>query len=285
MIRRILVALDGSECGRSAGRHAAYLGVKARAGVEALTVIDVRPLEGPMLRDFTAHLGLEPFETYTQALRDVMQSRADGVLQQFREDAAAAGLAEECVATVSEVGIIEDTICRRAATADLAIMGQHGERPGMTGGLLGSTSEQIVRRANRPVMICPAEFTPVSRPLIAYDGSPMAEDALHTAADFALQLGSDLVVLVVADPDHSPEAAERARLGAESYLAHAKAPHTVEVSEGHVEEEIIGYAEQHDRDLIIMGAFGHSRIRALIVGSTTAHVMRTSPVPVMLIRR
>ena len=91
MICSMLAALDSSPCGRSASRYAAYLAEKLGAAVEALTVIDIRPLEGPMLRDFTAHLGLEPFETYTQALRDVLQQRANDVLTSFM-DACRRGL-------------------------------------------------------------------------------------------------------------------------------------------------------------------------------------------------
>ncbi len=285
MIRRILVALDGSDFGRSAGKYAAHLGVRARAGVDALTVIDVRPLEGPMLRDFTAHLGLEPFETYTQALREVMQSRANDVLEQFRHDASDAGLGEDCISPVSEVGMIADTICRHAAAVDVAIVGQHGERPGVTGGLLGSTSEQIVRRTSRHVMVCPAQFRPIEHPMVTYDSSLSGETALHAAADFAGQMGTDLTVLVVVDAEQTAEVARDVSARAEAYLAHAKAPHCVETVEGHAEERIVAYAEENGRDLIVMGAFGQSRIRELIVGSTTASVMRTSPVPVMLVRK
>ena len=283
MICSMLAALDSSPCGRSASRYAAYLAEKLGAAVEALTVIDIRPLEGPMLRDFTAHLGLEPFETYTQALRDVLQQRANDVLTSFMDDAAVRNLPDDRVSAPSEVGIVAETICRRSASADLVLIGQRGEYPAASGGLLGSTSEQIVRRACRPVLVCPEDFSPISHPLVAYDGSDLANGALHLAADFARQLGTGLSVLVVVDGEGVDErGATQVSDRAVEYLAHAGVETRVETVEGHPEEAIVERSAGHD--LVVIGAFAHSRIRELFVGSVTAHVMRNSAAPVMLTR-
>ena len=285
MIRKILAALDGSDCGRSAGKHAAYLGAELNAGVEALTVVDIRPLEGPILRDFTAHLGLEPFETYTQALRDVLQQRADDVIEHFKQDAAAQSLDTERISAGSELGIVAETICRRATSADLVVIGQFGESPASSGGLLGSTSEQVVRRTNRPVLVCPPTFSPITKALVAYDATPKAEDALHVAADFASQLSIALTVLVVRDGEQvDEERAEVVRDQADRYLSNANLRAEFTIVDGNPEEVILAHADNDEHNLIAMGAFGHGRIRQMFVGSVTAHVMRTSKVPVLLSR-
>lgn len=44
------------------------------------------------------------------------------------------------------------------------------------------------------------------------------------------------------------------------------------------------YLNELSIDLLVMGAYGHSRIRHLIVGSTTTTLLRTSPVPVLILR-
>jgi len=285
MIRCILAALDGSESGRSAGKYAAHLALRMDAGLEALNVIDARSLEGPTLRDFTMHLGLEPFETYTQALREVLETQAREVISRFKEDAAELGLPESHITPVIEIGIIAETICTRALKADLVVMGQHGEHRTFSGGLLGSASEQIVRRAARPVMVCPPTFAPIQRPLLAYDGSEPADNALHLANDFASQLGTGLAVLIAVDGEQmTEEHAHAVRSRAEDYLAHCCLETEITLVEGHAEEQIIEHAAKEAYDLIIMGAFGRGRIRELIVGSTTEYVMRKSTVPVMLTR-
>ena len=57
-----------------------------------------------------------------------------------------------------------------------------------------------------------------------------------------------------------------------------------EVIDGHPDEALAAYVDRQRIDLLVMGAYGHSRIRQLIVGSTTTAVMRNCQVPVLLLR-
>ena len=57
-----------------------------------------------------------------------------------------------------------------------------------------------------------------------------------------------------------------------------------EIAEGQPEKEIADRAEAHDFDLLVMGAYGHSRIRSLLIGSTTTEMIRACKVPVLLFR-
>ena len=50
------------------------------------------------------------------------------------------------------------------------------------------------------------------------------------------------------------------------------------------EDEIADYIEENGINMVIMGAYGHSRIRHLVIGSTTAEMMRQCKVPVLLFR-
>ena len=59
---------------------------------------------------------------------------------------------------------------------------------------------------------------------------------------------------------------------------------TTEIAEGQPEKEIADRAEAHDFDLLVMGAYGHSRIRSLLIGSTTTEMIRACKVPVLLFR-
>ncbi|WP_308189058.1 universal stress protein [Nostoc favosum] len=53
---------------------------------------------------------------------------------------------------------------------------------------------------------------------------------------------------------------------------------------GEPEKVIANYVEKQDINLLIMGAYGHSRIRHLVIGSTTAQMLRSSHIPVLLFR-
>ncbi len=53
---------------------------------------------------------------------------------------------------------------------------------------------------------------------------------------------------------------------------------------GHANEEIIKFLKEYDADLLFIGAYGHSRIIEMVLGSTTEYVLRNSPCPVFLSR-
>ncbi|WP_432205725.1 universal stress protein [Enterococcus faecalis] len=57
-----------------------------------------------------------------------------------------------------------------------------------------------------------------------------------------------------------------------------------EIRPGEVESVLHAYQAEHGIDLLVMGAYGHSRIRQFLVGSTTTTMLRTSTLPVLLLR-
>ena len=59
---------------------------------------------------------------------------------------------------------------------------------------------------------------------------------------------------------------------------------TTAIIDGEVEKVLCDYRAEHDINILVMGAYGHSVIRRLIVGSTTTNVIRNASVPVLLLR-
>jgi nucleotide-binding universal stress UspA family protein len=58
----------------------------------------------------------------------------------------------------------------------------------------------------------------------------------------------------------------------------------LQVSQGETEKVIEQYIQKQDIHLLLMGAYGHTRIRHLVIGSTTAQMLRNSVIPVLLFR-
>jgi len=56
------------------------------------------------------------------------------------------------------------------------------------------------------------------------------------------------------------------------------------LSKGRDAEEILDFIRKSNIDLMVMGAFGHNRLRELLLGSTTSRILQESPIPVLLIR-
>jgi nucleotide-binding universal stress UspA family protein len=121
----------------------------------------------------------------------------------------------------------------------------------------------------------------IGRFLIAFDGGPSALKAVHHAATNPLLQGLEAHLLMTGKPD--PDFA-RALEHAATGLRGAGFQVTADLLPGDPAETISAEVQKRGIDLLVMGAYGHSRIRRLILGSTTTHLIRTCRVPVLLFR-
>jgi nucleotide-binding universal stress UspA family protein len=117
--------------------------------------------------------------------------------------------------------------------------------------------------------------------MLAYDGSERACKAMHVAAELASTLGAALTVLSVG----------RDLQAGELHLAQARAyfePYGLNVEfrhlAGHTPQEIFAFIRRNSPDALFIGAYGHSRIVEMMLGSTTEHVLRHAPCPLFLSR-
>ena len=158
-------------------------------------------------------------------------------------------------------------------------MGRGGEHTQWLDGLVGSTTAAVVRRASQPVLVTAVDTPGRKRFMVAYDGSAHAKKALQTAASIGLDWEMPCHVLVVGE-----KKAEALLEEARFYLdAHALAVDYV-IRQGDPSETIVAYAGECESDLLVMGAYGHTKVRELVVGSTTAYAMNRSPCPLLLTR-
>jgi nucleotide-binding universal stress UspA family protein len=279
MIKSILVALDGSEHSRAAVEYAFWLTERLNGEVFGLHVVDIVSIEGSFLHDVSGSLGFEPYLDLSSKMREVLNDRGRGLLAAFLEAAGRRNLRAD---TVMAMGVVANEIAERARTADLVVIGRRGLSEKFSTGLLGGTAESVSRKCPKPVFISPDRFGPCNRPLLAYDGSARAGTAMHVAAEFCATLGLPLSVLTV-----NKEIAQGERILAEAqgYLR----PYNVEVSfeleqTGKAPERIASFLRERGHDLLFIGAYGHSRVIEMVLGSTTEYVLRNAPCPVFLHR-
>src|SRR5262245_57423555 len=195
MIKSILVALDGSTHADAAVQHALWLAERLRATVIGLHVIDIVSIEGSFLHDISGSLGFEPYLDFSAKMREALRERGRVLLDAFRQRCAERNVT--CDTTLA-MGVVANEICDQARVADLVVIGHRGVNEQFSTGLLGSTTESVTRKSPKPVVVSPMRFQPVTRPLLAYDGSPRASAAMHLAAEMTSALGLPLTVLHVA---------------------------------------------------------------------------------------
>jgi len=279
MIKTILVGLDGSEHSRTAERYALWLGERFGATVVGLHVVDIVSIEGSFFHDISGSLGFEPYLDFSSKMREVLHERGKALLQEFADHAAKSAVRAD---TVLGMGVVANEIAEHAKTADLVVIGHRGLNEKFTTGLLGSTAESVTRKCPKPVFVCTLDFRPCTNPLLAYDGSQRAAAAMQSAAEVCTTLSLPLTVLTV----NKDEATARKILEeAEKYMGSYQLRSTFVLQQtGSAPERITNFLKEHDHDLLFIGAYGHSRIIEMVLGSTTEYVMRNSPCAVFLNR-
>jgi nucleotide-binding universal stress UspA family protein len=279
MVKSILVALDGSQHADSALEHGLWLARRLKARLVGLHVLDIVSIEGSFLHDVSGSLGFEPYLDFSSKMREALQERGTVLLDAFRARCEHAGV--DCD-TMLPMGIVANEICDQARLADLVIVGHRGVNEQFSTGLLGSTTESVARKSPKPVLVTPIGFKEVTRPLLAYDGSQRASAALNMAAQLTASLGLPLTVLHVAKETGAE--ADRVLGEAQRYLQSYEVPVSVRSLTGPPHQRIVDVLRDGAYDLLFIGAYGHSRIIEMVLGSTTEYVLRNTTVPVFLAR-
>jgi nucleotide-binding universal stress UspA family protein len=280
MYQNILLCTDGSPAADAAADYAIWFGKKLKARLRALYVTDIRLLEGPWIADFSGANGAQPYSALLPQLQEIQREKATTVLAAVEKRCRDGGVACE---TSYDTGSLAQVILENEGKADIIVLGQHGEHAPWLAGALGSSVERVVRASVKPCLITPDKFRQIQHVLIAYDGSEESSKALRAGIALAPVLGAKVTITTVAalgDEDAASETLHKAKQQA----LEAGVTADVETLHGDPEAKILELKESVGADLIVMGAYGHTRIREFILGSTTSHVLRKSDVPVLLVR-
>ena len=179
---------------------------------------------------------------------------------------------------LGEIGAEPYWVAEYGRTADLLVIG----RPGEDEGVSLDTIEGALIDSGRPLLIPPAApLTVLPETIaIAWKATPQAARALTAASPF-LSTAKQVVVLTVAEDRRAPEEeADRLMAGLRR--------HGVPVSVRHLRPEaqsaadtLLSAAVEHAA-LLVMGGYGHSRLREWIFGGFTLRVLRGAEVPVLM---
>ena len=281
----ILACTDGSPLyAASVYDHTAWAARRLGASVHVLHMLE--PADAPMAPDMSGSIGmnasaelLAELVTLAETQGRVALSRGREILAGAQRHLKAAGI--ESAAIEQRHGSLVDSVEHFERDAELLVIGKRGENADFAKGHLGSNLERIIRSCHRPVLVASRGFTPIERFMIAFDGGPSAKKAVAYLAESPLLKGLPAHLLAVGS-DRPQLAAEletaRAKLAAAGYEA------TAELLPGEVETVIADEVKRRNIQLLVMGAYGHSRIRHLIVGSTTTTTVRTVTIPVLMFR-
>ncbi len=279
MIERILIATDGSAHSRTALEYGIYLARKLDVRLTGLHVMEIQQLQAPVFSDISGSIGIPPCQEFLPVMENTLEAKADSILAGFRERCREAGLDPE---VRKRLGVIDEIIIEEGQEADWIILAQRGEHFHLGGGaILGTTAESVVRKSGKPVLVTPAAYREIESMALAYDGSPPADKALQLAAELSEKAVWPLTVVTVSQ---DPSVSDRVCKQAETLLDEWMIDWEMIQLGGKEDREILRFLRDGSVELLVMGAYGHNRLRQLLVGSTTSQVIRKSPIPVLLTR-
>ncbi len=199
--------------------------------------------------------------------------------RRFEQQCAEAGIVGEMAI---EVGNIVDTIVKRAAWADLVVTTLRQPSADQARPRYGSGFIQLVQRCPQPILVYPigAEIK-IDRVLLAYDGSPKADEALFVATYLKSRWTIDLVVLTVETEYTSESALTRAKHYIEGHGIHDA---DYVLRQKPIAEAILETAETYQSSYLIMGGFGFSPVKYMMLGSTVEKVLQEIQHPVLICR-
>ncbi|MEL6494274.1 MAG: universal stress protein [Cyanobacteria bacterium J06623_7] len=288
-MKKILLCSDGSTFAENTYRYGAWFATQLEAeAVDVLCVTDLRGQQAIKRQNLSGSIGIDAKENLLDRLVElehekakINHQRAKLVLQQAAESLKTEGV--EQINLLHEAGFLVDCLAKFEASCDLIVLGKRGEAAEFASGHLGANLERIVRSSHKPCLVTSRQFKPIERVLIAYDGSPSSQKILQFIADTTIFTGLELHIVTVAKNTSEPTAIARIE-SAQQAAQQAGFTPTCSVIAGHSEKAISNYVTENDISLLVMGAYGHSRIRHLVIGSTTAQMLRSSHIPVLLFR-
>ena len=277
----ILAGIDGSPISKAVCDYAAWMSQRLSAPLELLHNIE-HPRSAAMT-DLSGSIGLGAQEDLLEELASLEQQKSKLLMQQGKlmlqaalERVESAGVSN--AETVQRHGGLTETLIEWEQRLGAVVMGIRGEDHEGESKQLGAHLETVIRSLHRPILVVNADFERPESFMLAYDGS----DASRKALDMVLR--SELLKGIPCHLVHVGRSNSRVLAEAEGPLKDAGFDLTVSPLDGHVDEALVDYQKKHGIDLIVMGAFGHTRIRELVLGSFTSKMLHHTQKPLLLLR-
>lgn len=282
---KVLACIDHSSYTPAVCDYAAWAALQMSAPLEFIHVLDRHP-EIPKKRDLSGSIGLgaqeallEDLSALDEKMSRIAQERGrlmlEGAKQRAIDDGVAAPEGRQ------RHGELVETLAELETSARLFVLGKRGEAAESAPQHIGSNLERVARALHRPILVVPKAYKQPGAIMVAFDGSATTRKGIEMIASSPLFRGSPCHV-VMAGAESAAASAHMdwaggmlRRAGFDTHLA---------LVAGEPEAVLANYLQAHDIDVLVMGAYGHSRIRQLLVGSTTTIMIRTVAVPLLLLR-
>lgn len=281
----VVACIDGSNTTPAVCDYAAWASQRLNAPLQFLHVID--KAENPVPIDFTGNIGMGGKEALLKELTELDEKRGKLALEHgtmmlnfAKTRAKEFGISDSV--SRQRHGDLVDTLIEMESEIRLLVIGKQGTAGDSIGNRVGNNLERVVRTMHRPILVAPQNYHIPTSLMIAFDGSDTTMKGVEMIAGSPLFKGIPCHVVMV---NHdNKDVADQLRW-AETTLSDAGFEVIKAHLTGEVKKALCDYRDQNKIGLVVMGAYGHSKIRQFLVGSTTTKMIQhTTNVPLLLLR-
>jgi nucleotide-binding universal stress UspA family protein len=282
---KVLSCVDQSRFADYVADYSAWAARRLNAPLEFLHVIDRHPEIGSP-DDHSGAIGIDAKEdllarlsTMDEAKSKEARERGRIFLNRLRDRALAAGALT--VDVRQRHGQLQETLVGMESDVRLFVLGRRGESAETTRRDLGRNVEPVVRALRKPVLAVTEGFRQVTRVMIAFDGGIVTRRGVELVASSPLFRGLPVHLLMSGNKNvDAPRQLEWAKETLES--AGFEAP--AFLIPGDAETIIAQAVRDQEIDMLVMGAYNHSPLRRLFLGSKTSDLLRSAAIPMLLVR-
>lgn len=281
---KLLVCIDGSLYADNICINAAWAAKRLNAEIDLLHVLRRSSDYQAPHDDHTGAIGVDTRSDLMEELVKVDEERGKLdqqkgrlILEHGEKALKAAGV--DKVNIIHRRGSLSETIQEMEDSVDMIFVGKRGEQANPDSEFLGSNLEKVARLIHKPLFVVSRFVKPIERFVIAYDGKDNANKAVEYAVSSALLKGLECHLLTVDQAGAVDTTEAVAKLTAAGFEVKA-----VNKQADQVDQAIAAYVTENQINLVLTGAYSHSRIRSVLLGSTTASLIKACHVPLILIR-
>lgn len=284
MPNKIILSLDGSDYSDKICSLGAWLHKQSNLPIALLHVaaphseIEARPDMSGQIGYETRNILLDNLTKIDEEHGKAEHRKGHAILEQAQEKLANAGL--DKLEVVHRRGDFVETLMELQEKAEIIIIGKKGEQHKIDDLEIGSNLERLARNIHKPLLIASNKITDIKKILIAYDGSSNADKAIEYIAQSPIFRTLECHLLKVGET--SQESENIVGLAKEKLQQANLTVHTTIKAGKSVETTVNEYITNNNIDLLVIGSYGHSKIRTFILGSTTTALINKSTIPVML---
>ncbi len=277
-----VACVDGSPFTNAVCAYAAWASEKVGVSLKLLHTIEERMSSAS---DLSGSIGLGAREQLLEELVSLEEKRSRILLEEGKN--MLHRLSDQLVKDGHPApvlrqrrGTLQDALIDCEDDIRVLFMGIRGHEHMGQEQLLGQHLEGVARSLYKPIFVVNREFSTPSRVMLAFDGSDGSHKALQMLTDRPLLKGLPCHLVYVNPSTKVKDKIEQAsaRLQQAGYQVTA-----TELS-GPPEAALCQYQQQEQIDLTVMGAFSHTRIRDLLIGSFTVKMLLNTKQPLLLLR-